>query len=351
MMQPLSPAESSSADQTEQRESGTARPSRLILRRKLLLRSLPILVLLLLLAVKLASVGVLGNKLTGEFATRDDAAMQNTLEWIDASSMGSGFREKFAHGDLLMLRDDVAGALEQFRLAHEMEPSACPPRGNFALIAEELSDDELKQGHFTKAREMLTPAVEAAKEDPGCFTKFPSRSADIGTFVRETPQRLAIKLAALKGGALTKTPDGYDYIRGPGGGIDFTESETGPCPYADDEDRMKQCIDMRDREIAQQAEAARLAKEQQEDAAEQPPRPATAQPEAPEPAPGSAPTESPGPAEGPLRVEGPSSEQVRPEYPDDTEIRPPGEPGFCDSGGTPLSRLAAVMCDTAGPQP
>lgn len=228
MTQTLPPAESSEAQETGHEKLTAARPSRLQLRRKLLLWSIPVLVLLLLLAVKIASVGILGNKLPGQFAARDDAAMQNTLEWIDVGNIGRGFREKFAQGDLLMLRGDVPGAFEEFKAAHEKEPGACPPRGNFTLISEKLSDSELKQGNFTKAREILTPAVEAAKGDPGCFTKFPSASPDIRAFVSETPERLSNKLAALKGGALTKTPDGYDYKRAPGGGIDFTESKTDP---------------------------------------------------------------------------------------------------------------------------
>lgn len=346
MTDTLPPAESAQAEENPQDESADIRPSRLKLRRKLLLWSIPVLVLLLVLAVKIASVGILGNKLPGQFAARDDAAMQNTLEWIDVGNTGRGFREKLAQGDQLMLLGDVPGAFEQFRAAHELEPSACSPRGNFALTAERLSDNELKQGHFTKARELLTPAAEAAKGDPGCFATFPSASPDVRAFVGDTPERLSVKLAALKGGALTKTPDGYDYIRAPGGGIDFTESATGPCPYEDDEDRMKQCIEMRDREIAQKTEAARRAKEQEE-AANQPPAPAPAPAPAGEPAP----VEAPRPAPGPTPGEAARSEQGRPEYPDHVELRNPGEPGFCDPDGTPLGRLTAVMCSTAGPQP
>ncbi|OBG80634.1 hypothetical protein A5699_10335 [Mycobacterium sp. E802] len=342
MTQTLPPTESSAAQATEHKPAA-ARPSRLQLRRTLLLWSTPVLVLLLLLAVKIASLGILGNKLPGQFAARDDAAMQNTLEWIDVGNIGRGFREKHAQGDLLMLRGDVPGAFEQFKAAHEQEPKACPPRGNFALISEKLSDNELKQGHFTKAREILSPAVDAAIGDTGCFTTFPSASPDVRAFVGETPERLTNKLAALKGGALTKTPDGYDYKRAPGGGIDFTESKTGPCPYPDDEARMKDCITMKDREVAQKTEAARQAQQQQEQAQQPPPdpnqpAPADAPPPAPAPGQGPGPGQAPGP-DGPV------------EYPDHVELRPADGPGFCDPDGTPLGHLTAAMCSTAGPQP
>lgn len=337
MTHTLPPAESPAA---EQDKPVAARPSRLRLRRKLLLWSIPVLVLLLLLAIKIASVGILGNKLPRQFAARDDAAMQNTLEWIDVGNIGRGFREKLAQGDLLMLRGDVHGAFEEFKAAHEKEPSACPPRGNFVLIAEKLSDNELTQGHFTKAREILTPAVDAATGDPGCFATFPSASPDVRAFVKETPDRLSNKLAALRGGALTKTPDGYDYKRAPGGGIDFTESKTGPCPYADDESRMKECITKRDQEVAQKTEAAKQAKEQ-EDKANQPPADPNQPPPPPPP-----PTPAPGPGPGPG-----TDAKSGPKYPDHLEMKKPDEPGFCDPDGTPLSELTAALCKTAGPQP
>ncbi|OMB79467.1 tetratricopeptide repeat protein [Mycolicibacterium conceptionense] len=341
MTQTLPPAESSEAQQ----KPAAPRLSRLQLRRKLLLWSIPVLVLLLLLAVKIASVGILGNRLPGQFAARDDAAMQNTLEWIDVGNIGRGFREELTQGDLLMLRGDVPGAFEQFKAAHEKEPSACPPRGNFALIAEKLSDSELKQGHFTKAREFLTPAVEAADGDTGCFTTFPSASPDVRAFVGETPERLANKLAALKNGALTKTPDGYDYKRAPGGGIDFTESKTGPCPYPDDEARMKECIEMKDREVAQKTEAARQAQQQQEQAQQSPADPnQPPAPNAPPPPPPPTPVQVPGPGQGP-------GTDAPLEYPDHVELRPADGPGFCDPDGTPLGHLTTALCSTAGPQP
>ncbi|OBA95246.1 tetratricopeptide repeat protein [Mycolicibacterium fortuitum] len=342
MTQMLPPTESRQAGGTPEDNPAVARPSRLRLRRKLLLWSTPVLVLLLVLAVKVASVGILGNKLPRQFAARDDAAMQSTLEWIDVGNIGRGFREQFAQGNLLMLRGDVSGALEQFRAAHEKAPGACPPRGNYALVAETLSDHELKQGHFTKAREILTPAVHAANDDPACFTTFPSASADVRAFVGETPERLYNKLAALKAGALTKTPDGYDYKRAPGGGIDFTESKTGPCPYADDESRMKECITMRDREVAQKTEAAKQAKEQ-EDKANQQQQQSPADPNQPAPPPSPAPP-APGTTPGAEANKGPK-------YPDHVELRRADQPGYCEPDGTPLSQLTAGLCETMGPLP
>lgn len=349
MTQTLPPAKAGQAHEPEQTKPAVTPPSRLRLRRKLLLWSIPVVVLLLLLAVKLASVGILGNKLPRQFAARDDGAMQNTLEWIDVGNIGRGFREMLAAGDLLMLRGDLPGAFEEFKAAHEKEPSACPPRGNFALVSETLSDNELKQGHFTKAREILTPAAEAANGDTGCFTTFPSASADVRAFVGETPERLSNKLAALKAGALTKTPDGYDYKRAPGGGIDFTESKTGPCPYADDESRMKECITLRDREVAQKTEAAKQAKEQEDKAKQQqqqqqPPPPAD--PNQPAPPPPAPPPGPPAPGTGPG-----TGANGAPQYPDHVELRKAGQPGYCDPDGTPLGHLTAALCDTAGPQP
>lgn len=106
---------------------------------------------------------------------------------------------------------------------------------------------------------------------------------------------------------------------------------------------MKECITLRDQEVAKKTEAARQAKEQEDKANQQqqpPPPPDPNQPPAP-----ATPTPTPGPGQGP-------GADAPLEYPDHVELRPPGDgPGFCDPDGTPLGHLTSAMCETAGPQP
>ncbi|WP_099025110.1 hypothetical protein [Mycolicibacterium palauense] len=327
---------SPSAAPTDTDRTPTRRPGRLVLRRRLLLWSSPVLVLLVLLAVKLASVGVLGDRLPAQFHARDRAGMESTLHWIDLGKFGRGYREQLAAGDMLRLGGDDRAALEQFAAAHAAKPSACPPRANFALTSELLSDRELKQGNFFQARTLLEPAVQAAVGDKGCFTTSPSPTPEVRAFVAQTPDRLSTKLAALTAGAVTETPDGFDYIRTPGGGIDFREGEPAPCPFDDEDDaRLRECIKARDEERAQ-----RVADAQGEPAPDQPP----SEPDQP-PAPGQTPPSQP-PSESDPAIEFPGD--PAPVTPD-----PQGKPTvpFCTPNGTPLGDLGAALCTTSGPLP
>ncbi|MGE2737941.1 hypothetical protein [Mycolicibacterium vaccae] len=312
-------------------------PGRLRLRRRLLLWSIPALVLMLVLAVKLVSVWVLGNRLPGQFAERDQAAMTSTLGWLDAGWFGGGFRAVLAEGDRLMLDGEVAAGHERFRSAYLASPDACTPRVNFALTAEILSQDQVSAGRFFQARELLEPAAQAAEAQPSCFAQSSSSVPEIRLFVEQTPERLGNKLTALKEGLLTETADGYDYFRTPGGGIDFSGSSVSTsCPFADDELRLKECIERRDAEREQKIRDAQ-GKEDAENPAPPPP------PDQPSP-----PDQVPPPPPPAQRAPDPAA----PQFPgngssnDDTAA-----PGFCTPDGTPLGDLGALMCTTAGPPP
>lgn len=307
-------------------------PRRRMLRRRLLLWSIPVLVLLLLLAVKLVSVSVLGNRLPGQFAERDRDAMASTLRWLDLGSFGRDSHSTFAAGDLHVLDGDLPGALQRFEAAHRMDPGACPPRANFALVSETLSDEALRDGRFIDARTLLEPAAAAAGAEPSCFATSPAPTADLRAIVAQTPQRLADKLAALKSGAITKTSKGYDYLRTPGGGI-VKALPGGPCPV-DDEARLRECIARNDTERAQ---SVQRAEEQQ--ASEQPGGPdRSPAPEAPP-----APALGPGPGTQP----GAGAPPLFPRIPGEDE---PWNP-FCVTTGEPLQDLGAALCSTSGPLP
>ena len=326
----------STATDTPTAKPAEKRPGRLILRRRLLLWSVPALLLLAVLAIKLASVGILGDKLALQFAAHDPAAMNSTLGWLDVGSFGRGYKEQFAAGDMLVLTGDKTGARDQFKQALDKAgsgPGACPPRANFALTSEILSDAEVKAGHFFKARKLLEPAVPAAEADKPCFSTSKSPSPDIRTFISQTPDRLKAKLAALKGGRITQTPDGYDYIRAPGGLIEWKEFATdAPCPFANDDVRMRECIQQQDAGRAQRTDAAKKAHE-----SAQPQPPAAPAPPASAPAP---PPGSPGAQAQP---------QQSLEYPGPPKLAP--HDAFCTPNGDPLHDLGAVLCETAGPSP
>lgn len=293
------------------------RPGRLQLRRKLLIWSMPALVLLLVLAVKLISVGVMGDRLPGQFAGRDGDAMSSTLEWIDFGKPGRGYREELADGDRALLSSDYAGALRHFKAAFDEEP-ACPPRANFALASETISDTEVRKGNFANARKLLEPAVKAANGDKGCFSTSASPSKEVRRTVQQTPTRLANKLAALKAGRLTKTANGYDYQRNPSGDVDLPPTGGGgQCP-GDDDAAQRDCIGKKDaeRQVQQQTQTPQ---------GNQPvPAPGT------EPAPGSAPGDKPGN-----------------DFPDPS--RQSAVPFCTPAPDDPLHNLGVELCWTSGP--
>lgn len=303
-------------------------PGRLRLRRRLLLLSVPVLVLLLLVSIKLGSVGVLGNKLPAQFAAHDQAGMASTLDWIDVGSVGRGFKERLAAGDMAMLARDLPAALTEFKAAHEDEPSACPPRGNFALTSETLSDSELRQGNFVRTRELLEPAVRAAVDDRACFATTTTSFPIVRDFIIQTPDRLSAKLAALEAGYLTETPEGYDYLRSPAGTILPPPAgiSENTCPLIGDNATMRDCIAARDAE-----RAAKVAAAQQPGQSQQP------VPVQQEPTRGGTGQTEPGTGDG-----------DGPQFPGPVEDR---DGGFCASDGTPLGDLAAALCTTSGPLP
>lgn len=324
-------------DRSAESDSAPRRPTRLVLRRRLLLWSAPVLVVLLVLAVKLASVGILGNQLPGEFAARDEAAMRDTLEWIDVGNLGRGSHELLAAGDASMLAKDAPTALREFRSAYEKNPEACPPRGNYALTAELLSDRELKAGNFINARTLLETVVPVADGDTGCFATTAATDPAIKTFVTQTPERLHQKLVALKAGAITGTSDGYDYLRAPGGDIlDLQAGRPEPCPFdGTDEAALRACVEANDdqRELqTQQAQQQEAAQDQQSGA------PAVAPP-----------------PQNPPSLQAPADPEV--EFPSGLEAVVPDPDGdlttvpFCDGNGTPLGELGALLCTTSGPLP
>lgn len=314
------------------------RPQRLILRRRLLLWSAPAVALLLLLAVKMASVGILGNALPGQYAAHDADAMDATLRQIDIGGVGSGYRELFAAGDRDILNGDAVAALANFQAAHNKSPSACPPRVNLALTAELLSGRELARGNFFKARTLLEPVVTVANEDTACFENSQPADADAKTFVAQTPQRLTKKLRAIKGGAITLTPDGYDYLRAPGGDlVDIGPAQAVPCPLAGEDDaRLRDCVKQRDDERKQKQ--AQLQREQ-----DQPPQPGQP-PEPPPDDPAPVPEQPPPPADPEIKFPAPLQPIV--DDPNGVPMVP-----FCDGNGTPLGDLGAVLCTTSGPLP
>lgn len=320
-------------------------PGRLVLRRRLLLWSTPVLVLMLLFAAKLASVGVLGNRLPEQFADRDRAGMESTLSKLGIGSIGPGYRELLALGDATMLGGQLQTAHDHFRAAHGKEPGACPPRGNFAITSEVISDSYVKEGKFFQARTLLEEAVAAAEGDTGCFATFSSPNVEVQAHVADTPERLSDKLTALKGGFLTETADGFDYLRTPGGGIDFGDPGADPpCPLdSDDDAALADCVRDQDAERAAKVAEAERAAAAERDAAPPPPT-------AP-PAPGAAPPPPP-PAPGqPVIAPEPAPGEQTVEFPGELEEVQKGEPWFCTPDGQPLGDLSAEMCKTAGPLP
>ncbi len=155
-------------------ESEAARLARLRLRRRLVLWSLPAVVVLLLLAVKLCSVVVLGEQARTAFTAGDATGVEDAAGRLGVANVVEPFKAPFALGDARALAGDLDGARSAFEVALGLAPrdgiEACQIRVNLVLTLEQLGD-AAKASSGLPAAKTYYDRVQAvvAEAPPGCF--------------------------------------------------------------------------------------------------------------------------------------------------------------------------------------
>lgn len=199
---------------------------RLQRRRRLLLWSVLPALLVLCLAVKMLSVGVLAGNASRAFAAGDPRAVAAAAAGLRVANFTEPHKAPFAEGDGLFLAGDFAAARQRFEeaLAVAGQTDECVIRVNLVLSIERLGDAEAKAGDPAAAGRFFAQGLAVVKAaPPGCFNSAQERGqdgAEAGEKLEQAAERLARK--ADQAAAGTATPDPAETP-----GQDGKPSETG----------------------------------------------------------------------------------------------------------------------------
>lgn len=175
-------------------------PARLRLRRRLLVYSAPVAVLVLLTAIKLISVVIAGNFAATHFADGDVDGLRRNVATLQIANVIEPTKAPFAAGTLAVLdgRLEVADAQFTGVLARTPTSESCPVRINLQLVRERQGDHAAWAGRPDDARERYTSALQIIDAaPPGCFTGNTDPDPERRAVRADAAARLAAKLAGL----------------------------------------------------------------------------------------------------------------------------------------------------------
>ncbi|OCB16821.1 hypothetical protein A5717_00145 [Mycolicibacterium porcinum] len=167
------------------------------LRRRLLVYSAPVALVLVVAIVKLLSVVVIGHSAAASFADRDTEALAGDVGRLEVLNVVQPGKTSFAAGALAVLEDRLTDADRYFTeaVARLDGAEACSARVNLELVRETLgdrataaSDTRVALGHYLAARDVIDRAPES------CFAG------------NAAPARLNNKIAAAGAGVPPNAP-------------------------------------------------------------------------------------------------------------------------------------------------
>ncbi|MHA7296824.1 hypothetical protein [Pseudarthrobacter sp. MDT3-1] len=170
--------------------------------------------LVLCLAAKMLSVGILADTAARSFAAGDSGSVADAAGGLRTANFIEPHKAPFAEGDGLFLAGDFAGARQRFEEALSLAGPAdeCVVRVNLALTIERLGDAEAKTEDPTAAALFAegVAVVEAAPE--GCFDSGADAGADAsaesgaGEQLKQAAERLQQKADAAAADNTTPQP-------------------------------------------------------------------------------------------------------------------------------------------------
>jgi hypothetical protein len=175
-------------------------PTRVRLRRRLLLVSTPLAVVVLLVALKMISVVLAGNAAITDFRGRDTAALREDVAVLNVFNVIDPAKALFAAGDLAVLEHRLDEADTRFAAAlSRTDPArSCPVRINLQLVREVQGDTAVGDGKPDRARERYTTALAVINAAPtGCFAGNPDPDPERRALRSDAAARLGAKIAAL----------------------------------------------------------------------------------------------------------------------------------------------------------
>lgn len=194
----------------------TSRDRRERRRRLLWWSALPAL-LVLCLAAKMLSVGILADTVARSFAAGDSGGVADAASGLRTANFIEPHKAPFAEGDGLFLAGDFAAARQRFEEALSLAGTAdeCVVRVNLALTIERLGDAAAKTEDPTAAARLFAEGVAVVEAAPeGCFAAGADAGADAsaesgaGEQLKQAAERLQQKADAAAADNTTPQPSG-----------------------------------------------------------------------------------------------------------------------------------------------
>lgn len=176
----------------------TDRPT---LRRRLLLYSTPVAVMLVVVILKCVSVVLAGTAAQSDFAARDTTALGRDVAILNVLDVIEPAKTRFAAGALAVLEGRLDDAEREFALslADTGPDSGCPARVNLELVRETLGDRAAAGFDAPGALARYLSARELVEQAPvGCFAGNSDPDPERRKVRDETAPRLDAKIAALR---------------------------------------------------------------------------------------------------------------------------------------------------------
>jgi hypothetical protein len=174
-------------------------PARARLRRRLLVLSAPVALVLLIAVVKLWSVVIAGSASATHFARADADALRGDTRTLGVLNVVEPARHYFAAGTLAVLDDHLDDADRQFAqaLARTAAAQSCPVRVNLEFVTETLGDRAFAVFDGGAALDRYRRALTVVEEAPtGCFAGSTDPDRERRALLDTAAARLAAKIDA-----------------------------------------------------------------------------------------------------------------------------------------------------------
>ncbi|KHO20201.1 hypothetical protein QQ44_26980 [Mycolicibacterium setense] len=170
-----------------------------VLRRRLLVYSAPVVLVLVIAVVKLLSVVVIGNSAGSSFTDRDTESLAGDVAMLQTLNVVEPGKADFAAGTLAVLEDRLADADRHFAGAVERldADESCSARVNLELVRETLGDRAAAMSDSQTALNRYLAARDVVEKAPtGCFRGNADTDPDRRAVRDDAPQRLNSKIDA-----------------------------------------------------------------------------------------------------------------------------------------------------------
>ncbi|ORW67504.1 hypothetical protein AWC23_22640, partial [Mycobacterium saskatchewanense] len=175
-------------------------PSRLRLRRRLVVYSLPVALVLLIGIGKIVSTMLIGNAAVSDFAQHDIDALRSDVSALSGLNIIEPGKVSFIAGDLAVLEGDLDTAERQFAAALDRSAGAdaCAVRVNLEVVRETQGDIAAGNGDKSRAEERYNGALQVISgAPPHCFQDNADPNPDRRRIRNDAAARLADKIKAL----------------------------------------------------------------------------------------------------------------------------------------------------------